>query len=298
MKGKHFETSSYKRKNRKLKSKKINKKKKKSTNSFSFILLILFAILIYSLMQIFNWFKDNKEIKAEINAINEVVTITEATESEEDKEEIKVVKSEEKKSSPYWNYIKMNLIDVDFTKLEKTNSDVKGWVQVSGTNINYPFVQTTNNDYYLNHSITKQKNSAGWVFMDYRNNAKSFSKNTILYAHARVNNYMFGTLKNTLKNKWLNNTDNHVIKLSTKKHNTLWQVFSIYHIPTTNDYIQTEFSSNDEFLELANKLKNRSIHNFNTTLNKEDKILTLSTCYGNDEKLVVHAKLIKYTNKN
>jgi len=191
----------------------------------------------------------------------------------------------------------MNLIDVDFSKLKKVNSDVKGWIQVNGTNINYPFVQTTNNDYYLNHSITKQTNSAGWVFMDYRNNAKSFNRNTILYAHARVNKYMFGTLKNTLKNSWLNNTNNHIIKISTESHNALWQVFSIYHIPTTNDYIQTNFSTDDEFLTFANMLKNRSIYNFNTILDKNDKILTLSTCYGNDEKLVVHAKLIKYIKK-
>lgn len=290
MPGRHSKNTNNEKLNRTLSRKKI-----KRNRILLFVAFICILLFIYSGIQILNWFKDSKAIKDEMADIHEVITITETT--EENEKEVEVVESKEEKSSPYWDYIKMKLIDVDFKELKKVNSDVKGWIQVSGTNINYPFVQTLNNDYYLTHSITKQSNSAGWVFMDYRNNAKSFNKNTILYAHARVNNYMFGTLKNTLKKNWLNNTDNHVIKISTESHNALWQVFSVYHIPTTNDYIQTEFSSNDEFLEFATMLKNRSIHNFNTTINKDDKILTLSTCYGNDEKLVVHAKLIKYTKK-
>lgn len=297
MAGKHSKSRKNIKLNKKLARVEARKKQRKRNIIFFLILLVCISLLIYSGINIYTWFKDSQAIKDEMSEINEVVTITETSETKENEEEIKVVESEEKKSSPYWDYIKMSLIDVDFKELKKVNSDVKGWLQVNGTNINYPFVQTTDNSYYLTHSITKQTNSAGWVFMDYRNSVNSFNKNTIIYAHARVNQYMFGTLKNTLKKNWLNNTDNHVIKISTEKQNTLWQVFSIYHIPTTNDYIQTEFSSNEEFLEFANMLKNRSIHNFDTTVSKDDKILTLSTCYGNDEKLVVHAKLIKYTNK-
>jgi len=294
MSGKHSKNKKSGELNKRTTRKEARVQNGKKNIILFFVLAILLALLIYSSIQIFNWFKDTKAIKDEMADINEVVTVSETAEEDEKTE---IIESKEEKSSPYWDYIKINLMDVDFSELKKVNSDVKGWIQVNGTNINYPFVQTSNNDYYLTHSITKQSNSAGWVFMDYRNNAKSFNKNTIIYAHARVNQYMFGTLKNTLKKSWLNNTDNHVIKVSTESNNALWQVFSVYHIPTTNDYIQTSFSNNDEFLEFATMLKNRSIHNFNTTVNKDDKILTLSTCYGNDEKLVVHAKLIKYTNK-
>ena len=48
-----------------------------------------------------------------------------------------------------------------------------------------------------------------------------------------------------------------------------------------------------EFINWANILLNRSMHNFDTNINENDNILTLSTCYNNDEKLVLHAKLIK-----
>ena len=187
----------------------------------------------------------------------------------------------------------MNLIDVDFNDLKNINPSTIGWIQVNGTNINYPFVQTNDNKYYLNHSFNKSKNSAGWVFMDYRNNISVLDKNTIIYAHGRLDNTMFGSLKNILTSGWLNNKNNYIVKLSTEYENNLWQVFSVYKIKTTNDYLQISFISNESFLEFTDKLIKRSDFNFNTKVNENDKILTLSTCYNEKEKVVLHAKLIK-----
>ena len=128
--------------------------------------------------------------------------------------------------------------------------------------------------------------------MDYRNNSKEFQKNTILYAHGRKNGSMFGTLKNVLDDKWLQ--ENHdTIRLSTPHENSLWQVFSVYKIHTTNDYIQTDFSSDEEYSQFLHKLQERSIHHFSTTLQASDKILTLSTCFNEEEKVVLHAKLVQ-----
>ena len=197
------------------------------------------------------------------------------------------------KANPYWDYIKMNLINVNFMELKNINSDTKGWIQVNGTNINYPFVQTSNNKYYLNRSFDKSYNNAGWVFLDYRNSINNLSKNTIIYAHGRLDTTMFGSLKNILSSGWLDNTDNYIVKLSTETENTLWQVFSVYHIPTTSDYIQVNFSSNEEFTNWTTMLINRSSHNFNTEVYESDSVLTLSTCYNDDDKVVLHAKLIK-----
>ena len=192
----------------------------------------------------------------------------------------------------YYDYTKLSLIDVDFTELLKINKDTKGWIQVKGTNINYPYVQGKDNKYYLTRSFDKKYTDAGWVFMDYRNNPKDFDKNTIIYAHARKNNTMFGELDKLLKNTWYKNAQNHFINISTTTHNSIWQVFSVYHIPTTSDYLKVNFKDNNDFLDFANKMKDRSSRKFNTTINKEDKLLTLSTCYNDTDKLVVHAKLI------
>ena len=271
------------------KIKKIRKLKKKNliVLIIFFISLIILGITIYKICL---WYKDNKNIDKQVNKINEVVDIK----TKEDSDNTKIIKQDNiEKSNPYWDYIKMNMIDVDFNKLKKVNNDTKGWIQINGTNVNYPFVQTNNNDYYLNHAFDKSKNGGGWVFLDYRNNLSNNEKNTILYGHGRQNKTIFGSLKNILNSNWVNNTNNFVIKLSTEYENTLWQIFSIYRIPTTNDYIQTDFKDNTEFLEFANMLLNRSDYNFNTTVNKNDQILTLSTCYNDDDKVAIHAKLIK-----
>ena len=81
--------------------------------------------------------------------------------------------------------------------------------------------------------------------------------------------------------------------MSTKNENNLWQVFSVYRIPVTNDYLQIDFSKDDIFLAFLNKIKERSIYDFKTTVSVNDKILTLSTCYNKKERVVMHAKLIK-----
>lgn len=72
---------------------------------------------------------------------------------------------EEKLNNPYWDYIKMNLINVDFAQLKAQNNDTAGWIQVNGTNINYPFVQTTDNSYYLKKfSIRNIIQQAGYLW--------------------------------------------------------------------------------------------------------------------------------------
>ena len=190
----------------------------------------------------------------------------------------------------------MNMINVDFNSLKRTNPDVVGWLKVNGTNINYPFVQSSDNEYYLTHSFNKSYNGAGWVFLDYRNNGTN-NKNTIIYAHGRSNKTMFGTLKNVLNNGWLNNTNNYVIKISTETENSLWQIFSVYRIPTTSDYLQTNFNDETEYQNFLDMIKDRSSYNFDTNVASTDNIITLSTCYNNSDKMVVHAKLIKKESK-
>ena len=258
------------------------------------IFLILFITLNISIYNIIKWKLDSNNTNEEINTIQENTNIEEV----QDNKGTEIIKQAEKisKENPYWDYIKMNMIDVNFDNLKKINSDVVGWIKVNGTNINYPFVQSKDNKYYLTHSFNKSYNNAGWVFLDYRNNNIN-NRNTIIYAHGRTDKTMFGTLRKVLNNGWINNTNNYVIKISTEKENSLWQIFSIYHIPTTNDYLQTEFKDEREYQRFLNILKNRSNHNFNTSITSNDTILTLSTCYNDSEKMVVHAKLIKKQKK-
>ena len=69
--------------------------------------------------------------------------------------------------------------------------------------------------------------------------------------------------------------------------------YSIYKIEEESYYIQTDFTSDDVYLEFLNTIKERSKYDFNVVLNESDKIITLSTCANDKERYVVHAKLIK-----
>lgn len=260
------------------------------------IILICTAIFIISIANILKWTIDNKKTDKQTEIITNIKVIEEVTDDENT--EIIEQPITIDKNTPYWNFIKMNLIDADFNELKQINKEVKGWIQVNGTNINYPYVQASDNDFYLNHSFDKSSNGAGWIFMDYRNNSQEFDKNTIIYGHGRSNTSMFGTLKNILKSSWFKDSNNYVIKLATEQENSLWEVFSVYKIPTTSDYLQIKFSSNEEFQNFANKLIERSAYNFNTPVNSTDKIITLSTCWNDEEKVVMHAKLIKTQKKS
>lgn len=271
---------------------KVKKKKNLKTKILALSLLFIFmGIGVFSGVKVLAWKVDSDKTYSQIEMIEENVIIEEV----EDTIETEIVNPPEEKNTenPYWDYIKMKLINVDFTNLLSINSDTKGWISVNGTNINYPFVQTVDNEYYLKRDFNKKSNSAGWVYLDYRNNITELDRNTILYAHGRLNGTMFGSLKNIFNSDWYNDVNNHVIKLSTLTENTLWQVFSVYHIPTTSDYLQTEFGSSEEFLTFIQMLKDRSQYSFNVEFNENDKILTLSTCYNDQERVVLHAKLIK-----
>ncbi len=192
----------------------------------------------------------------------------------------------------YWDYINVPLISVDFNSLINKNSDTVGWVQVSGTNVNYPVVQTTNNSYYLTHDFNKKSNSGGWVYADFRSNFSSFDKNTIIYAHNLTNRTMFGSLVETQKESWFSNPDNRYVKISTPSSNTVWAIFSVYTIEPGIDYLRTDFENNS-FQEFINIMKSRSIFNFGIDITPEDKVITLTTCNdAGTKRIVIQAKMV------
>ena len=268
------------------------RKKKLRFRKWVIVVFLIFFLIIFSFSayKVYSWYNDNKEVD---NISDDVLKNTKVKEKK-DNNNTENVNPPEDISNDYWDYIKINLLEVDFNELLKKNPDTVGWIEVKGTNINYPIVQTTDNSYYLTHAFDKTKNEAGWVFMDYRNDAVNFNQNTILYAHSRLTGSMFGSLKNILESSWYTNKNNHIIRLSTPTENTMWQVFSVYTIPKESYYITPNFNSNEAYQEFLNTMKSRSEVEFSAEVNTNDKILTLSTCKDNfGNRVVMHAKLIK-----
>ena len=262
--------------------KEVNKKYKLSKLYNLCTMLLCLLVLGSSVFYLFNWNKDNNKTK-KLNA--RVAEDTKVNEAEVKKEEFLV--------DDYEKYLNYSLLDVDFNKLKQENKDTKAWISVNNTNINYPVVQASDNDYYLKHSYDKSVNKKGWIFIDFRNNIDNPDKNNIIYAHGLTNNMMLGSMRKTLKKEWYKNKDNHIIKVSTPNTYQLWQVFSNYTIEPEEYYITTDFSG-DEFYYFINKLKSRSIYDYKVNVNADDKILTLSSCYDNTRRMVLHAKLIYY----
>jgi len=192
----------------------------------------------------------------------------------------------------YWDYMNIPFISVDFNELLNKNSDTVGWIQINGTKVNYPIVQTDDNNYYLTHAFNKSKNSGGWIYADFRADFTTFGKNTIIYGHNLSNRTMFGSLVETQKSYWYTNPDNKYIKISTPTSNTVWMIFSTYTIDPTIDYLRTNFE-NHNYLEFLNLMKSRSIYDFKVNVSEDDKILTLSTCNdAGTKRIVVQAKMI------
>ena len=273
---------------------KPRKNKKKLNLSLFTVLIVFFSIiLIYSGLSIFNWLKDNKNIKK----INEEINTKVKTEQIDIEGQL-INPPQANKENDYWYYVKLPFYSVDFNELKKKNSDTVAFIHMDQTNINYPVVQTTNNDYYLTRAFDKSKNYAGWVYMDYRNDSINLSDNTVIYGHGRLDKTVFGSLKNALTKQWQENKENYAIWLSTPSKNMLFQIFSIYTINSESYYIKTDFKNSGEKQKWINTMLERNTANIQTEVTTDDKILTLSTCQNNNGgRIVVQAKLIKVQNR-
>lgn len=253
-------------------------REREGNNLKKIIILIAFFIFVFIMIisgiQIFKWIKENKKNNDIIKDIQNSISIDESRDNVE----------------------KYN---INFKILKEKNSDTIGWLKVNGTDIEYPVVKTTNNDYYLTHSFDKSYNSAGWVFMDYKNKLDGTDNNIVIYAHNRRDGSLFGTLKNVLTEEWQNNTDNFIIPFITENEKVECQVFSVYKIENEDYYITTNFGTDDEFQNFIDKIKLRSLKDFNVDVTTDDKILTLSTCADNNNyRVVLHAVFLGSPSKN
>ena len=243
--------------------------KKKIINTILFIVFL--SMFIISLYNIIIWIKDNKhadDLTKELSEIKEI---------KNDNETVEVNVSKR----------------INFKELKEINSDTVGWIEMKNNNVDYPFVQTNDNSYYLNHSFDKRYTDAGWIWLDYRNNLERDDDNLIIYGHARKDKSMFGTLKYSLKSDWYTNEENHIITIYLENETRYYQIFSSYHVKTENYYLTVNFNNREDFQNFLNTLKKRSVYDYGVDLNSDDKILTLSTCYNSSDKTVIHAKLTK-----
>ena len=247
---------------------KIDKEKQKRKVKIATLFEIIFLILIMiSVIYIIKWAKENNKNKDLQKELESYIIPNDTTNS------ISNTKANK----------------IDFEALKEKNSDTVGWINLKNTNIQFPVVQAKSNDFYLTHSFDKSYNSAGWIFMDYRNSLDS--QNIVIYGHNRRDGTMFAQMLNCLKPQWYENKDNQNVEfITTDNTNYTYKIFSIYKVEKEDYYIQTEFKENKTYENFLKTIKERSIKNFEVNININNQILTLSTC-ANDSKyrVVIHA---------
>lgn len=270
------------------------RKKRKRLRPWAFWLFIIIFVTASTipLYKLYTWHKDNKKIEEINKEIEKSTTII------KNNDEGELINPPSDKESDYWYFVKQPFYEVEFNTLTEKNKDTVAFIHMENTNINYPIVQTTDNEFYLTHAFDKTKNDAGWVYLDYRN-AKNFtSDNTVIYGHGRLDNTVFGSLKNALTEKWQKNQENFIIWISTPTQNMIYQIFSIYTVPSESYYIQTDFSTVEEKQKWIDTMVKRNTSIANTEVTVNDKIITLSTCQNNTGgRIVVQAKLVKMQKK-
>ncbi len=223
------------------------------------LLAICLIIFIFFTYKIYCYLKEEIDNKKLNNDIIDKVVIEMSDNSKENQEE-------------------HTLPNIDFSILKQENKDIVGWIYSENTPINYPIVQSKDNEYYLHRLINGKYNSAGSIFMDYRNTPNFTDNNTIIYGHNMKNNTMFGTL---LKYKNQEYYDEHkIMYLFTQKRNYAIKVFTSYTTSDDSNIYNLSKISKSKIEELIKKSDFKS----DVIVSKEDKIITLSTCsYDYDE---------------
>lgn len=185
-------------------------------------------------------------------------------------------------------------LDVDFNELTSKNVDTVAWIKVNNTNINFPIVQSSDNNYYLKHNFYKESNGAGWIFADYKCNFDNLSKNTIIYGHNRRNGTMFSNLSYMLENNWNFENDNSYFEFATKSMAYRADIFSVYIIDATKLTLESDFYDDYKFNDYVGKIKKLSVYDFDLEVNENDKIITLCTCDNTSKnRIIVVAKLVE-----
>lgn len=169
------------------------------------------------------------------------------------------------------------------------NPDYMGWLIVNGSNIDYPFVRSMDNEYYLNRDFYGNFSDAGALFMDYRNLGNFNDQHTIIYGHNTKNGTMFHNLRYYRNEDYFNNNQEIIVSglYETKKY----RIFSVYEVSADDYFLTVNFSNKSEYGKYLKNLEELSLFRQNIELEENYKLLSLVTCsYGvNNGRTIVHA---------
>lgn len=195
-------------------------------------------------------------------------------------------------------------VTVDFEALAKVNPDVKAWIYIKGTGINYPIVQAADNTTYLHQTFEGKDSFIGAIFLDAGCEPDFSSENSIVYGHNLKNGQMFGMLKKHYDTEYNPDAD-------YKKHQKIWiitpeeeieyKVFAAREIDVNedSDVYTIAFASEEDYAYYLKNSIEKALYSLKTKPDNEEDILTLSTCTSSSEagRFIVQATQIQRTAK-
>jgi sortase B len=177
-----------------------------------------------------------------------------------------------------------------FEGLRAVNEDIVGWIQVTGSKVDYPVLQARNNDYYLRRNALKEYAIHGSIFMDATSDASANKLQTVIYGHNMKDGSMFGSLSQLKKIEAFEKNPQVIYEYPGGK--STWDIFSVYIYKGGDRFFEFEFASQAEFGRYVQECAERNMHGAQELSEIPARILTLVTCtYEFDNsRLIVHAK--------
>ena len=255
------------------------KKKKKSDVLLTIALIAAIVVFCYAAFNLYHIYTEYKKGTDEYNQIEEMAV----TERDADSAEVAGPRAQIKPP-----------IEVDFDKLKSVNEDVVGWIYVDALpDISYPIVKGKDNQTYLHQTYEKNYNFAGTIFVDYENSGDFSDCNTLVYGHNMKNGSMFGHLKKFREDDKLYKQDKYFWIL-TPERNYRYEIITAYTTSVNSDTYTLFKGPGEEFEKYLETIKGYSeIQTDDTDLTIKDRIVTLSTCTGNEStRFVVQGKRV------
>lgn len=283
-----------------------SQKKKKRKFTFGdflrlILMLIALAVFCYSGYMLFTFYREYKKGSDEYDnlELNYTLEQTDPSENLDDLEDDQAVQSISGEDNMVTitvegEEIKLPVMNnpIDFKELQSINTDICGWLRIRAIDISYPLVQGEDNEFYLHRTFEKEDNFAGCLFLNCDNEPDFSDTNTIIYGHNMKNGSMFGKLKQFGDEEVFNKSK--FFWIFTPDYIYQYRIFSAMVVNKTGLTYQTEFWGDEyeQFLKMA--FENSVVDNTNVEVTEDDRVVTLSTCTGDDStRFVVIGKLTK-----
>ena len=165
---------------------------------------------------------------------------------------------------------------MNFESLHEINPDIKGWIKLENSKVDYPILQSNDNDFYLHHAVNGEWNKVGTPFIDYRCEGNFSDRITVIYGHYMENGTMFTDLHKYKGQKYF---DEHpVINLFTPDGD--YDIYPVAGVFQNVEYwdFTLDFYSDEQFLHYIDNWKAVSTFKSDTSYTAEDRFIALTLC--------------------